>query len=109
MSNTTVKNTLDYSIFQNYTTNRDVRMGHVADLVNSIETRNLLYTQPITVNEEYFVIDGQHRLAAAKSLGLPIYYIVCPGLTERDIPRLNSVMKLWLMADYLDHYVGLGL
>ena len=34
---------------------------------------------PIIVNENYEIIDGQHRYSASKELGLPIRYIVGEG------------------------------
>lgn len=39
-------------------------------LLASIRERGI--TDPLTINLSWFVIDGQHRLAAARSLGIDI-------------------------------------
>jgi hypothetical protein len=58
---------------------------------------------PILVNEDMEVIDGQHRLLAAKMLGLAIYYKINKELTAQDIIRMN-VSQPWGRVDYLNYY-----
>lgn len=84
--------------------NRVVDRLHVKALASSIKNRNLLCEQPILVNEQYEIIDGQHRLTAAMKLGVPIYYILRNGLTIEDAIALNINTKNWGLADYLQHY-----
>src|SRR5690625_2430380 len=47
------------------------------------------FISPIIVNENMVVIDGQHRLEASKKEGVPVEYIIKPGLDENDIVRMN--------------------
>lgn len=68
-----MEKTKNYSLFKKYAKNRDIDGRHVEKLIASIKTANLLDCEPILVNEKMEVIDGQHRLEAAKSLNLDIY------------------------------------
>ena len=58
--------TTDYDIFKGIVGNRKVEKKHVEMLTGAIDRNNLLNVRPIIVNEEMMVIDGQHRLEAAK-------------------------------------------
>lgn len=82
--------------------------------------RNILFTDemlkqakegfisPIIVNEYMVVIDGQHRLEHAKKAGVPIEYIVKPGLTERDIVRMNTTQRPWSLLNFIESYANQG-
>lgn len=98
-----MKKTSDYSIFKDFNSNREVDPKHVARLVRSIQKRNLLHVNPIVVDESMRVIDGQHRLAAAKELKLPIFYIQ-ENIERKDISMLNSNQKNWSAMDYINFY-----
>lgn len=63
---------------------------------------------PIIVNENYEVIDGQHRLQCAEELKLPVYYIVCEGYGLREVQILNASSKNWSADDYMEGYCDLG-
>jgi hypothetical protein len=54
------------------------------------------------------VIDGQHRLEAAKSLKTPIYYITGYGLTYKDAGILNACTDDWEFKEFLDAYMKNG-
>jgi len=98
-----MKSTTDYGIFKDFTSNRELNTGHLKSLTEAIRKRNLLHVNPIIVTKEMKVIDGQHRLEAAKNLSAPIYYIEA-DLTRQDISKLNSHQKNWNMMDYLNFY-----
>jgi hypothetical protein len=109
-----IKSTTDYDQFIFRTDNREKKNSltpvdetHVKRLVESITECNLLHMQPIIVNEKLEIIDGQHRLSAAKRLGVEIYYQVVPNLTARDIILMN-ISKGWTLGDYLNFYVENG-
>jgi len=55
------------------------------------------------------VIDGQHRLMAAKSLGYEIYYITVPGAGLAEVHMLNTAAKRWTYDDFMNGYCDLGL
>lgn len=66
--------TKDYGSFKEINSNREVDQRHVRSLVAAIEQKNLLHVNPIVCNADMEVIDGQHRLEAARALGVEIYY-----------------------------------
>lgn len=98
-----MKSTKDYSIFKDFSSNREVDHKHVNKLVQSIKKRNLLAVNPIVVDNEMRVIDGQHRLAAAQILNVEIYYIQ-ENINRKDISLLNSNQKNWTAMDYINFY-----
>lgn len=99
-----MKETTDYSIFGEIDSNREVDRRHVNRLVKAIMEKNLLHLNPIIVDEYNRVIDGQHRLEAAKALNVPVYYIVDGSVNNSDISALNSNKKNWQMMDYINFH-----
>lgn len=103
-----IKNTKEYGLFKFRPDNREkISQSHVDRLKNSIQTRNLLHLKPIIVNKDYEVLDGQHRLLAAKSLGVEIYYEMKADLQVDDIITLN-ISKSWGSSDYLNFHCQHG-
>jgi hypothetical protein len=103
-----VQKTKDYDMFVFREDNRAaINDSHVKRLIESIKARNLLELRPICVNSKMEVMDGQHRLLAAKELGVEIYYQIDESLSIQDIINLN-VAKGWGIADYLNFYVKNG-
>jgi len=99
-----VRMTSEYDQFKFREDNREtITQSHVKRLAASIQARNLLEMRPISVNADMEVIDGQHRLLAAKLLGVPIYYVRNFELTPSDIIIMN-VAQTWGQGDYLNYY-----
>ena len=99
-----IKMTSDYDKFKFREDNRaTINQSHVNRLADSIKARNLLELRPISVNSDMEVIDGQHRLLAAKMLGVPVYYNQNHELTPSDIIIMN-VAQAWGQGDYLNYY-----
>lgn len=97
--------TTEYDMFKFRNDNREsINHSHVKRLAESIKARNLLELRPISVNAEMEVIDGQHRLLAAKMLGVPIYYRKSNDLKASDIIIMN-ISQTWGQGDYLNYYV----
>ena len=65
MKEHTVLYTTDVDMFRPTTTNRNLDMSRVKDIAKSMANEGLLLV-PITVNKRKQVIDGEHRLEAAK-------------------------------------------
>jgi len=61
------------------------------------------------VNQRLVVVDGQHRLAAARELGLAVCYVVLDDEVEIDIPKLQVCAKAWTAYDYARSYALSGL
>lgn len=101
-----ILSTFDYSIFTSIQGNRIVNEIHVERLKKSFKENYLL--SPIIVNEKYQIIDGQHRFMAAKSLKLPINFIVIPNYGLKQVQVLNANASNWSNYDYLNAYCDLG-
>jgi len=71
-----IKSTMDHDRFVSHRLCRKISKALVADLVKGIQDLNMLDCHPIVVTTVNEVISGQHRLAAAKQLGVPVYYVV---------------------------------
>lgn len=100
-----VNQTNDYSMFKTLEGNRHVNKLHVNRLKESFKTAYLL--SPILINQKNEIIDGQHRFEAAKSMGLPVNYIICNDYGLKEVQILNTNMKNWRKEDYLNAYCDL--
>lgn len=89
--------TMNYDKFRFIDGNRDVE--YLANLRKSIKTHGW-YRQPILVNERFEIIEGQHRFTVCKELGLPIEYIIQPGLVAEDCAPLNTGRTNWRTKNY---------
>jgi hypothetical protein len=103
-----VYRTNDLSTFKTLPGNRVPNLLHINRLIYSINKYGMK-CNPILVNERLEVIDGQHRLAAAKSAGTYVYYIIVPGYTLTEVHTLNLNQKNWAKSDYMEGYANMGI
>ena len=82
--------------------NRDIIEAKVDSLVESIRRKGQLI--PIIVNENFDVIEGQHRVKACEKLGLPVSYVISIGATSKDIADINNSQSGWKNKDFLKHF-----
>lgn len=101
-----IHRTRDYDMFSLISGNRDVKKLGI--LESEISRKNMLPAFPIIVNTRYEVLDGQHRLAVAKRLGLEVSYIVDDSIKLQDIPLAANCVRKWNMEDHLKHYATRG-
>lgn len=102
--------TTDYDIFNFLTGNRTINANNVKKLKESISENGYKKSQPIIVNKDFEIIDGQHRFIACEELKLPIYFTI-----EREdedsiklTQDLNKNQKNWGLIDYIKSYVDRG-
>ena len=95
--------TTDYAIFKRMEGNRSVLAYRVNRIIKSIKNNGYIHN-PIIVNENYEVIDGQGRLEALKTLGLPVDYIMVPGIGKKECIALNAYSSPWTINDYINLY-----
>lgn len=95
--------TKDYSLFKKITGNRKVKLR--PDLMKSIKDEGLI--NPIIINEEYEVLDGQHRLAACEALGVSVEYMK-RTFNDQTLVAVNTTQQRWVTSDYLERYANLG-
>lgn len=104
-----VNRTKDYSLFKLISTNRPFTESHVNSIMKSIEVNgSWLHDEPIIVNENMEVIDGQHRLAAHKRLELPVYYTVVEGVGIERAYAMNRARRNWTLVDWMNSYSNGG-
>jgi len=99
-----IQKTKDYFKFNKLNANRvQILPRHVQALKASILQRNMLDMRPIIVNSKFEVMDGNHRLEAAKQLGIDIYYTIDDKSTIQDLLLVN-VVRRWTLDDYFNYY-----
>lgn len=96
-----IEKTKDYDRFQVYTYNRPINRSLVLRLKDSINKIGYIDAKPILVDEEFTIIDGQHRYMACVELEIPISYSIVKGNPEEIIINLNSQQINWKLADFV--------
>lgn len=105
-----IRKTTDYKIFKKLHFQRAVNKEHTFKLENSIKESNLLAVNPIIVDKEMYVIDGQHRLAACKNLKTPVYYVQLDiDANEQPDCIVNiNIQEKWKLYNYVNFWAELG-
>lgn len=97
--------TSDYSKFKFRNDNRLVNQTHVRKLADKMKSIGWLAGSYVVINDKGEVIDGQHRVAAAMSVGIPIRYTIEKKAGFEVIRGLNQNQKNWSFADHIHGYV----
>lgn len=111
--------TTNYDIFEFLPYNRIVKEPTVQEKIAEIKKVGYIKDYPILVwgvvnpsTGKYPIIDGQHRYAALKAMGLPITYVFFNG-NETEVKALmkslNKVQKQWKIFDYVEMNAKLGM
>lgn len=98
--NIMVTNCYDY--FKVIEGNRNIDESKVRKLMESMKEKHLVI--PVLVNENYEIIDGQHRFTACSRLGLPIYYIIVKGYGIDEVKKANLIATTWNLDAFLNLY-----
>lgn len=103
----------EYDKFHYDTANRDVAELqtstnlHAEKIKASIEKNKYLFSLVIC-NEKMEIIDGQHRVAALRALGLPVYFVKIKGYGGPQIQALNEYSKNWKKLDFAHYFAVKG-
>lgn len=102
--------TTQYDLFDLFPENRNINPAHVAWLQARVEEKNLLHLNPMIVDGEGRILDGQHRLRVAENLGVPIYYVLTQNgeMGIEDVAGTNSATRRWARTDYLHYWCERG-
>lgn len=103
-----IRETKDYSIFKFRDDNRVINNNHVKKLSNKMKLKGWLSSSVVTINGSGDVIDGQHRVKAAMSVGCPIRYKVSRGAGTEEMTEMNTLQKNWSPFDHLHKFVVRG-
>lgn len=96
----------DYSKFKLNEFNREP--SHYKRVLDSIQRNDHTKYQPILVDREMNIVDGQNRFLACKELGLPIHFIVSKDIHIFAAADINQASKNWSTLDYVQHYSKRG-
>lgn len=104
----TIYETRHYDMFKFYSGNRNINPRKVKELLKSFNER--YYPVPIIVDHWMRILDGQHRLEAAKLGGFPIFFQQLPKdiVPTQVIRQLNADQKPYSLEDHLKLYVDDG-
>lgn len=105
---TKILQTTKYNQFKVIKGNRNINRKYLAKLAEAIKEDNMLEHNPIMVNQDMKVLDGQHRLKSAEMIGVPIYYVVVPTGGLREVQMLNTNVRRWTNDDFLESYIAIG-
>lgn len=107
MTDIVVRQTDDYDKFNIIGENRNIKSAHVKRIARSFKDHGILIN-PILVNSDMEVVDGQHRLAAARKISKPIYYIEVGDYDIEEVQALNLNQRNWTKRDYAQSYASMG-
>ena len=97
----------DYTVFKHLLGNRAVTPARKTTIRNSIEKVGYVLN-PIVVNKNMEVIDGQGRLAVLEELGLPVFYVVDENAGIDECVSMNIGQTNWKLIDYVEQYAAYG-
>lgn len=106
--------TMNYSQFK-HAPNRNINHKHVKRLMDSYRNDPHFFSvSPIVVTSQNVILDGQHRLLAAKRLEVPIYYMVDHTINtdeeiQNSIKNRNINQLAWSIKDYIEVYAQRGM
>jgi len=100
-----IYSTINYTELKLNKNNRNIDEKFVNQLITAIKKINLLIDFPILIDKNNYVIDGQHRLEAAKRLKVRIFYTVSKIANCDDAIITNNNQHKWKNEDYLEFYV----
>lgn len=88
--------------------NRDLKPSHLAQLRRSMEAYGYLTEYPITVDEDGYVIDGNHRLYVAREFGETGSFVIADKLTPHIAADAVRCVRPWDSEDYLTFWAKQG-
>lgn len=102
-----VRESIEYDKFNFVLGNRDINEGSVKKIKKSMQEYGWVGSA-IDVNENYEIIDGQHRFTACKELGLPVRYVLTEGYGLKEIEITNVTGTRWGLMDYINMGANTG-
>lgn len=100
--------TRDYGKFKFLEYNRETNRNHIDKLKESLSQKNDMNLNPVVVTPSFELVNGQHRMIAAKELGIPVYYVIDYDFTPDKLFTHNTLQKSWNSEDVLKYYVNQG-
>lgn len=99
--------TNNYDKFKTLEGNRQISEGHVKKIMKSIFINGWL-CNPIKVNENMEIVDGQHRFEACKRMAIPIQYYISPNESSQACRIMNDNQRGWRAQDRMTNEAANG-
>jgi len=112
MKYSTLQSTNNTKLFISNQEQRPIHQRHVQSLISSMSRYGFFPSKPIQCyssgNGKYIVVDGHHRLEAAKELGCLFYYVVETKRSQEAMPEVNAG-RAWKNEDFVRQFAMRGL
>jgi hypothetical protein len=106
-----IESTQDYSLFNDHEFQQAMSPAHMKRIMASMQKYGFLPSKPIQVYKKggkYYIIDGHHRFYSAKSLGIPVMFVVEPESLSEAIGDENYAVRKWSNESFAKLYEGKG-
>lgn len=104
--------TNNYAMFIANDEQRILDHGHIKNIASSIQDHGFRSSKPLQCyrkNGKLIVVDGHHRLEAAKLVGSPVFYEVENKDAQETMADVNRLVKRWNTMDYIRLYANRGI
>ena len=102
-----ILSTKNYAMFKYVGGNRNVDEKRVLYIIESMKNFPDMIA-PAQCNEKFEIIDGQHRLEAAKRLGRSYYYYIVKGANIDTVRNMNDYDPRWSTGEYVSSFSSTG-
>jgi hypothetical protein len=111
MSTKALNQTKDYSIFLPHEHQQPMSEHHVKRIAESMARTGFWQSKPLSVVRKagkFVIVDGHHRYAAAKGLGLAVFYVIEADFMLDEIGRGNSAVRVWSVLSFAKMFAAKG-
>lgn len=94
-------------VFQQHGRQRELAPNHVKKIQDSIAQNGFLTAKPIQCFRDgkfLRVIDGHHRLQAARNLKVGVYYVIVDASENDIIGQINSAVRRWDNNAFINYH-----
>jgi hypothetical protein len=107
-----IQQTSDYGIFKSHGEQQTMKPSHIKRLQSSMGRNGFIQAKPIHCYRSgkfNVIIDGHHRLAAAQSLAIPVYFVVGDKREADLIADENYAVRKWDGLAFANMFASRGL
>lgn len=106
-----LENTTNYSLFQMNEEQRDMKHPKIKMIAGSMQKHGFRPSKPLQCykkGRKLIIVDGHHRFLAAKSLGIPVFYVVEGDDAQETMAIVNQLVQKWGVIDFVRLYAKRG-
>ncbi len=105
-----IQQTSNYDLFECNPEQREIHTANLNEKVDILRAQGWFPTMPMQcymTGRKLVVVDGHHRLLAARLLGIPVYYVVGSSELKEMMVTINRGVR-WKNADFLNRECARG-